>query len=265
MAVMGAAMGAIYLINQLRDLKTDRINRKLPYFAQELISTRFAWWEAALLMVVSLVGAAIISWNLLAIIIAALILTGWMYNYPPFSLEDNPFGGTAASAGGGLLAFLAGAQARGSLNWAVVLAGVPYLLAFVSTSLWTAIPDIEGDRSVGKRTFPVRHGMAATLWVGCAGVAAAVVVGFLLHDWVIGWAALLSLVAFVAATIKRQPGLVTVAIKGSIFVLSLLVAWYFPLYLVAMGIYYLLARWYHRGRFGFAYPSLMFDAENSGG
>jgi len=265
MAVMGAAMGVIYLVNQLRDVGTDRINQKLPYFTQEIISVRFAWWEAAVLLVVSVVGAALVSWIFLAIIVAAVMITGGMYNYSPFALKDNPFGAIAASAGGGLLAFLAGAEAGGTLSWVVLLAAIPYLFAFVATTLWTAIPDIEGDRLVGKRTFPVQYGMVATLWLGCVGVFAAVLFGLLLRDWVIGWAALISLALFVAATIRKQHASVLLAIKGSIFVLSLLVGWYFPLYVIAMGIYYLLARWYHRGRFGLVYPSLVSDVESTGG
>lgn len=265
MAVMGAAMGVIYLINQLRDVGTDRINQKLPYFAKEMFSIRFAWWEAYLLILLSILGAAAISWVYLAIVVGALLITGGMYNYPPFCWKDTPFGGIAASFGGGGLAFLAGAEAAGGLSWVVVLAAVPYLLAFTATSLWTAIPDISGDSAVGKITFPVRYGMTSSLWLGGVGVAVAVILGFLLKDWVIGWAALISLILFIRALLIKQLESVMLAIKGSIFILSLLVGWYFPWYLVLMGFYYLLARWYHRGRFGLVYPSLVFDMENAGG
>ena len=259
MAVMGAAMGVIYLINQLRDIGTDRINQKLPYFTQEIISVRFAWWEVYILIALSVLAAAAISWIFLAIIVAALIITGGMYNYSPFTLKDNPFGGIAASIGGGLLAFLAGAEAGGGLKWIIVLAAAPYLLAFVSNSLWTAIPDMKGDRAVGKTTFAVQFGLEPTLWLGCIGVAAAAILGFVLHDWVIGWASLLSLILFLVASFKSQIGSVMLAIKGSIFILSVLLGWYFPWYLIVMGSYYLLARQYHRRRFGLSYPSLMFD------
>jgi 4-hydroxybenzoate polyprenyltransferase len=263
MAVMGVAMGVIYLINQLRDVGTDRINQKLPYFTHEIISVRFAWWEVYILVVLSVLAAAVISWIFLAIIVIALIITGGMYNYSPFTLKDNPLGGIAASVGGGMLAFLAGAEAGGGLSWMVVLAAVPYLLAFVSNSLWTAIPDIEGDKAVGKRTFAVQFGLERTLWLGCLGVAAAVIFGFVLHDWVIGWAALLSLILFLAASFKKQISSVMLAIKGSIFILSVLLGWYFPWYLLLMATYYLLARWYHHRRFGLVYPSLMFDMEKN--
>jgi 4-hydroxybenzoate polyprenyltransferase len=262
MAVMGAAMGVIYLINQLRDVGTDRINQKLPYFAKEMFSVRMAWWEVYGLIVVSLLGAAAISWIFLAIILGALILTGGMYNYPPFNWKDHPFGGIVATVGGGCLAFLAGTEAGNGLSWAALLASIPYLLAFTATSLWTAIPDMSGDHAVGKRTFAVQYGLTLTLWLGCAGVGVAVILGFLFGDWVIGWASAISLLLFLWALVKKQLDSVMSAIKGSIFILSLLLGWYFPWYLVVMALYYMIARLYHSRRFGLIYPSLVFDMEN---
>jgi 4-hydroxybenzoate polyprenyltransferase len=261
MAVTGAAMGVIYLVNQLRDVGTDRINQKLPYFAKELFSVRFAWWEVYILMALSVLSAAAVSWTFLAIVVGALLVTGGMYNYPPFDWKDLPVGGIVVALLGGFLAFVAGSAAVNGLSWAVAAAAIPYLLAFVATSLWTAIPDMSGDRAMGKRTFAVQYGMTATLVVGCLGVAAAAVLGFLFHDWVIGWSALLSLPFFIYALVKSQVRAVLLAVKWSIFILSLLIGWCYPGYLVLMAAYYILARVYHRRRFGVTYPSLVFDTE----
>jgi 4-hydroxybenzoate polyprenyltransferase len=265
MVVSGAALGVVYLVNQLRDVGTDRINRKLPYFSQNIFPIRTAWWEVAFLLVFSLVGAVFLSWRFLVIVIGGLIVTGLLYNYAPFQWKDKPIGSLVAAFLGGGLAFLGGSEIGGGLGWISVKQAIPYLFAFTATSLWTAIPDREGDKEVGKCTFPVRFGLDTTLWVGCLGVFIAMGLGFLEKDWVIGSASLLSLVFFLWALVKKRfPG-VTLAIKVSIIILSLLVGSYFPWYLVVMVFYFLVARWYHRQRFRMVYPNLMYQAEDRNG
>ncbi len=265
MVITGAAMGVIYLVNQLRDVGTDRINRKLPYFSQEIFSVPAAWYEVYGLVVFSILGAALISWGFLAIILGALLITGGMYNYPPFVWKDHPFWGIAVAILGGGLAFWAGAEAGGGMSGGVMVGMVPYLFAFAATSLWTTIPDIAGDQAVGKRTFAVEYGMTPTLLLGCVGVTVSMVLGMLMGDWVIGWAALLSMPLFFYALVKKQLQPVMLAVKWSIFILALLVGCHYPGFLVLMVGYYLLARVYHSRRFGVIYPSLVIDQENKDG
>ena len=265
MVVSGAALGVVYLINQLRDVGSDRINRKLPYFSRNIFPVRAAWWEVVFLLVFSLVGAAFVSWVFLAIVIGGLIVTGVLYNYAPFQWKDKPIGSVIAAFLGGGLAFLGGSEIGGGLGWVAVKQAIPYLFAFTATSLWTAIPDMEGDKAVGKCTFPIRYGLILTLWVGCAGVFAATVLGYLQKDWVIGSASLLSLVFFLWALVKKQLASVMLAIKVSIIILSLLVGWFFPWYLGVIVLYFLIARWYHRQRFKMVYPNLAYNAEDMNG
>jgi 4-hydroxybenzoate polyprenyltransferase len=262
MVVTGAAMGVIYLINQLRDVGTDRINRKLPYFSQGIFSDRTAWYEVYGLTAFSILGAALVSWGFLAIVLGALLITGGIYNYPPFVWKDHPFWGIAAAVIGGGLAFLAGAEAGGGLRVGSVIGMLPYVFAFAATSLWTEIPDITGDRAMGKRTFAVEYGMLSTLLLGCVGVTVSMVLGMSMGDWVIGWAALLSMPLFFYALVTKQVRWVMLAVKWSIFILALLVGCHYPGFLVLIAGYYLLARVYHLKRFGVIYPSLVTDQEN---
>jgi 4-hydroxybenzoate polyprenyltransferase len=263
--ITGAAMGVIYLVNQLRDVGTDRINRKLPYFSREIFSVRAAWYEVYGLTAFAILGAALVSWGFLAIVLAALLITGGMYNYPPFVWKDHPYWGIAAAMIGGGLAFLAGGEAGGGLHGVVMVGMIPYLFAFAATSLWTAVPDITGDRAVGKRTFPVEYGIFPTLLWGCVGVTVSMVLGMLMGDWVIGWAALLSMPLFFYALVTKQVRWVMLAVKWSIFILALLVGCSYPGFLVLMAGYYLLARVYHRRRFGVIYPSLVMDQGSEDG
>jgi hypothetical protein len=86
-------------------------------------------------------------------------------------------------------------------------------------------------------------------------VIGAVIIGLIQGDWVITTPALVCVAMLAIAVIKKDPGIAVTANKFAIFILSVTIGIHFPIYLLVILVYYLIARWYHRKRFGIVYPS----------
>ena len=98
-------MGAIYILNQLRDMESDRLNRKLFLLPEGWVQPGNAWTEAVILFLLACFGGFRISPLLGLAFLVALIL-GAAYSLPPPSLKDRPWGALLANMlGHGLLAF----------------------------------------------------------------------------------------------------------------------------------------------------------------
>ena len=249
-----ALFGLVYLINQLRDRKGDRLNSKLLLVSDGVLVRMHLWIETAILMVLIpsvlvISGFSNLGWLTLVIFIVA----GVLYNFTPVALQENPIGGIVAGViGGGLLIALGGTITGGH---GISLEGGPYILAFTAACLLTALPDREGDIKTGKRTFAVAYGTKRTMSVSLIGIVIAGIWGISNSDWVIAIPALISAPVLFMGWRRDSIALAVTANKTAIFVLSLAVGLVYPLYLVIIIVYYLFARWYHSRRFGIQYPN----------
>ncbi|MBB3675872.1 UbiA family prenyltransferase [Modestobacter versicolor] len=164
---------SIYLVNGVSDLTADRANGSDRPLARGLIgahgAVRVAWaLAAASLLLTALTGT-------LALVLCAVAMgvLGWAYSVGPHPLKNSVAGTAVASAGGGLLTYLAGAAAAGGLP------DGPYVAVFVLLALWMAVAgaakdlgDRSGDEAAGRRTLPVVAGHRAATRVIAAGCLA---------------------------------------------------------------------------------------------
>ncbi|MBN2189503.1 MAG: UbiA family prenyltransferase [Chitinispirillaceae bacterium] len=259
---------SIYVVNQIVDIESDRINRKLFLLPQGLVSVRTAWVIAGLCAVCGLVIAAAVIADaaLVAVFLVSLVL-GALYNLKPVQLKNNPFGGVCAGAiGNGLLTFLAGWYLAGTHQEAGgilpltsgLLSGLSPTLANAAVYLATTIPDAPGDRMTGKKTFCVVYGEKKTAAVAALLCAAAFATSFLMfrHFWVMAVPAAISLVFFLIFAVSTKKENAFKAFKWPVFLLTAFVVIFSPEFAVLILIIFFGSRAYYKWRFDFDYPTL---------
>lgn len=259
---------SIYVVNQIVDIESDRINRKLFLLPHGFVSIRTAWVLAGLCASGGLaVAVAVISDVALIVIFLLSLLLGVLYNLPPIQLKNNPLGGVCADAlGHGMLTFLAGWYLAGTQQdtggiitlTTGLLSGLSPTLANAAVYLATTIPDAPGDRMTGKKTFCVVFGekkTAVTAAVLCTGALASSF--FMLHHfWVMAVPSAASLVFFFMFALSPKTIHAFKAFKWPVFLLTSFVALFAPEYGIAILLIYFGSKAYYKWRFNFDYPTL---------
>ena len=162
---------SVYLVNGVSDLTADRANGSTRPLARGLVGAAGAGRVAWALAIAGLVLAAVTGALALVVCAVVMIALGWAYSVGPRPLKCSVAGTALASAGGGLLTYLAGAAATGGVP------AHPYLAVFVLLSLWMAVAgaakdlgDRAGDEAAGRRTLPVvagHRGATRLIATGC--------------------------------------------------------------------------------------------------
>ena len=101
-------------------------------------------------------------------------LLGWWYSAPPLRLVARGLGEASTAATLGMLIPATGYQVMADrINPALLPFLFPLLCYGMIFILSVELPDMEGDRLSGKRTFVVRYGRKASVWAifGCAAAA----------------------------------------------------------------------------------------------
>jgi len=274
MAAFSLIVASIYVMNQIADVESDRINRKLFILPDGHISMRSAWIIAVCCAVLGLAGSLFFDGIMCLLFIGSLAL-GVLYDLPPANLKDRAIGGmTANFIGHGVLTFLVGWYALRSgfgMPWGflqrssgdvshLVNGLLPSLSAgFANAAVYitTTIPDAAGDRATGKRTFCVAFGEKATsLWSAIlCGVALLFALGFPHNAWVMVLQAAVSLLFFIYLTIAFRKDLAFRAFKWPVFLLTALIALFVPLYGALILVIFFGSKLYYRLRFNVEYPT----------
>ena len=248
-----ALMGASYTINQIVDIEGDQKNHKLFLIAETLIDRRVAVILSGILTVVGIFGLLQlgIAFGILGLIF--FVVTGIFYNLKPWRWKDKPVAGILVSLAGGAIAFFIGCLPV--FNLELVWKSIPYLSAFGAVAALTTVPDMEGDKNSGKDTLALHYGLEFTTIASAILCILSALLAWWTQDRLIFWPALLSSPVFIYAIFSKSRESVILAIKFSIFLLSLAVGLRYIGYLVLMALYFFAARWYYRRRFNIEYPS----------
>jgi 4-hydroxybenzoate polyprenyltransferase len=254
MAALSALMGAVFILNQIQDAETDRVNRKLFLIANGDIPVRVAAVEAAVLSAAALVCAFWSDFLLGLGFLALFVLAGVLYNYPPARWKNHPVMGMVVNGAGGMiiydLGWITAAGGRG-LDAAVLAYGLGGVAVFLNTTL----PDRKGDARTGKITFGVRYGVGTTAVWAMVFEIAAVAAAAAAREWILLVPSLLVLPLFVLAAARRTLADSLRATKFSVLALAAAVTWAYPLYLILIFGVFFFSRWYYRERFHFDYPN----------
>ncbi|MDK9701054.1 MAG: UbiA family prenyltransferase [bacterium] len=247
--------GSVYLLNEVKDIPNDVANQKNLFLPQQIFTPITIKRFALVLAIFGLSGLAFIGKSSFAIIAFGFLITGVLYNFPPFRWKDKPLPSLFVAMLAGFLIFAAGSlmNQNGLLD---LIRGVPYLFAFAGVSLWTQIPDETGDRDSGKNTFCVIYGKRTTAFSGWLFVVAAACFALLLVEWVLFVSAMVTLVVAIPLLKELNAERAGFSARIAIVVLSFLIGCCYPLYLVTIIVYYFVARRYYQLRFAIVYPSI---------
>lgn len=253
-AALSLVVGGVFILNQIKDTETDRINGKLFLIANGLVPIRHAAVEAALFSITGLVLGAWIDYRIGVILAALFTLSGYCYNFEPFSWKARPILGILTNVIGGVFIYSLGWISGGG-HGLMPLRVLAYAAAGGSVFLNTTLPDIEGDRQTGKITFGVRYGVShSALWsLILEGIT--VLLALIFRDWLLFFPAIAVMPFFVIGLARKTIPDVLRATKLSVLALVAGVCILFPWYLVPVVLVFFFSKWYYKRRFDFDYPS----------
>jgi 4-hydroxybenzoate polyprenyltransferase len=255
--LVSLSIGAVYILNQIYDIESDRINKKLFFLAEGLVSSKSAWIETTLLFSISIISAFFISTQLGILFLIGFIF-GILYSFPPSCFKNRPFWGFLSnSIGHGSLAFLLGWAVNDSVNAKAFIFTLPYLLAVGAVYLNTTLPDMEGDRKMGKMTLGVKYGIFTVSLISAILVSISVILALSLSDYPFFFAALLSLPFFVWSVWTKKTKMIILSVKSAVLFLSFVAVYYHPWYFLVLFLGFLGTRIYYKKRFGMVYPTFI--------
>jgi 4-hydroxybenzoate polyprenyltransferase len=172
---------SVYVLNGISDVPGDQANGSTRPIASGQLPVATARWTAVALALAG-VGLSVPVRGPAALLAVLMLGLGWAYSMARRPLKNSMPGFMAAVTAGGLLTYLAGfACVDHRLNRELVVFGLAMSLWMGLGGSTKDLPDTEGDRVAGRRTWPVvlgernaRLAMAASaLMVGSSFVVAA--------------------------------------------------------------------------------------------
>jgi 4-hydroxybenzoate polyprenyltransferase len=248
-------MGSSFVLNQLKDVESDRKNKKLFIISNGILSTKAVWIETIILSSLSILIAFLIKLEVGILFILFFIVTGLLYNFAPAKMKDRPWGSLLANGLMGWLAFSIGWVSNQEISFELVIDSLPYLCFNTALYLFTTIPDREGDKISGKKTIAVIFRIKNIIYPAII----LFLIGILFSIWSTDRQALifyiLSLPLFINTLVSKKTENTIRATKYGIlfFALSICLRW--PAYFLMMVTGFFGTKWYFKNRFNFDYPN----------
>lgn len=246
--------GAVYLVNQIFDKESDRINDKGYFLSREIISVPEAVVITAGLNFAALAIAFLIS-GYAFVLFAAIVVLGIIYSAPPLRLKDRAWAGLLANMlAHGSIVYLIGAGWVEELGYREIIRSLPYFFAVGGIYLNTTLPDVEGDRQAGKRTVAVVYGQRFAQGLALVFVLVAASISIFTRDYDFLLPAVLALPFFALALDKKSVKFSIWGTKAALLLLSVSAVLYYYWYALILAAGFLAVRIYHKRRFGVQYP-----------
>lgn len=248
-------MGAGFIVNQIKDKESDRVNRKLFFLSEGVTRQKTIVIETWILIIASLTLAAYISWIMLLIHALSLFLITVMYNLQPFALKDKTLGSFMANTFMGTFAFAFGWFISKPSFDLFIQNALPYVMFNTALYFLTTIPDSEGDKQAQKKTICVVYGIKTTVYWAFTFEIVSILLALRTLDWIILIPSVLSLPFFVNLVIVKNVSTSIRTIKFGLLFFSLTVGIFFPEYIILIILFFFLTRYYYRKRFNMSYPN----------
>lgn len=259
--VFTAVVGWIYIVNQIADRESDKINHKLFILSENHIPVRIAWVEAIAMLVFALSGAWLWLDSVCFFVILTAAIMGCFYNLPPFKLKDTAWGGFLANwFGHGVLTYFAGWYVGQDFSQPIVFGFIFALSAGFANGavyLTSTISDIEGDRKVGKLTFAVKYGAKNTTLLATICVILSFLTAFLIphQNWIMFIPAALCIPLFYSLFRTQNISKAFMSFRYPVVILSAMTALFVSAYAILVFGVVILSRIYYKKRFNLDYPS----------
>jgi len=255
------AAGATFIINQLQDIETDKLNRKLFLISENYVQPHTARLIAYYSIAITLVFFLLYDWQIFVTMAGVVLVWGYLYNCKPFVWKDKPVLGMVDNVASGLLLYLTGWALAGYGQWKAFWYAVPYLTAWLAVSALTTIPDMKGDQQTQKKTFALQFGLKGTIWLAVVCLAISFGLGMYFKDPVISLAALLSAPLYLIMLFKPTVAWVLRSIRYPMLFIALALCTIFPWFFVAILGNFYLSRIYYVNRFNLNYPTFQIEEE----
>lgn len=255
-------MGGIYILNQIMDVETDRINKKLFLLSEGYIPIKYAYLEMLILWIVAIFLSLKFDLIFLLFILISIIM-GIMYSVPPIKLKGKPIVDTLSNGlGYGMINLGVGWLLVQPFAWHMFYRFIPYFLSLCAFFINTTIVDIEGDRRAHELTTAIFLGGNVASIISTILMIGGVVTAYILKDLVclIPTAVSLPLYIYVAVktslknTIDRKSTIASFRLHGLLF--TVMTAFLYPLYFLVLIVVFVSMRFYYKSRFGMVYPTL---------
>jgi len=247
-------LGCVFIMNQIKDIQTDRQNKKLFIIANGYISIKNAIYEATILLLISIGAAFFIDLKIGLVFLSVFFTTGVLYNLKPFIWKDKPILGVLANFLGGFTVAASGWITAGAHNWKFMIHATPYALGLVAVYFLTTLADIEGDSLANKQTFGVKYGFKRSIFMALTFEMVTIIFSFILRDYILFVPAICAFPLFLIAAVTQDLKDVLKAVKFTVLFASLAVCVIYPFYfLILVGLFFF-SKWYYRSRFDIEYP-----------
>lgn len=243
-----------YIINQIFDIESDRINRKLFFLPDKIITLNAAWTFYVVTSACGVVLAALSS--IQSGLTASIIVTlGLLYSIPGIRLKDRPVAGTFANAVtyGILVPAIHGLSSVVLESWDEVL---PYFLAIATGYLLTTIPDMDGDRASDKQTVAVILGRGKTLQLALLTAVVTIAASIFTRNFDLIVVSAITAILLSVQLYQQNERLMLFTCKFPILLLTIAAGLYFPFYFIFLLLTLFATRAYYKKRFGIVYPKL---------
>jgi 4-hydroxybenzoate polyprenyltransferase len=256
-------LGGVYILNQLYDRESDRLNKKLFLIPEGYIQIKSAVVQMAILIGVGFSLSVFFSPIFLVFVGISLIM-GILYSAPPVKLKGKPVLDTIANGVGyGFVNFGVGWLATASLSMRMVELSLPYVFAVGAVYVNTTILDLSGDRRIGDITTGVWLGDARARLLSTLLLSVALLLSILLENYVCLLACSIALPLFVLSAVRIDVKSVLISIRLGTPVLAVIASFLYPFFAGILLAGFFLTRWYYRNRFGVIYPSILEKKDDS--
>lgn len=254
LGVLMLIFAGTYILNQIFDIESDRINDKLFFLPRKIISVWVAWVLYIIVTAAGIIMAALMQPRIIPAAVI-IVLLGILYSAPAIRLKDRPLTGLAANAAayGLLVPWMA---AWNCPERAVTTFAIPYFFAIAAGYVLTTIPDRDGDASTGKRTVAVIFGAKGALWLALAFTIAAAGTSLGTGNIELAVTAAVTAIFCICLLVSYRRKMVMMTCKFPILLLTIFAAIHYPAYAAILLLTYFLTRAYYKKRFGIVYPRL---------
>ncbi|MCK5033708.1 MAG: UbiA family prenyltransferase [Calditrichia bacterium] len=248
-------MGSTFVLNQLADKESDKINSKLFLISNNYISSRKAITEVILLMIVSLIIGYLINFQIFILFILFLVITGYLYNFKPFEFKNKPGASLISNAFMGWLAFAIGWSMHSKFNLNLIIDSLPYLFLNTALYLFTTLPDISGDQKIDKKTLAVKYGNKSVILSAFFLFGIGIMISVISHDIQAMIFYVLSLPFFLLTIFSFKTSHTILATKFAILFFAISICLKIPYYILIMVLGFYSTKYYFRFRFNLDYPN----------
>jgi 4-hydroxybenzoate polyprenyltransferase len=187
---MATAAMAVYIFNDVQDLEEDRVSAQQgdTYHVTRPLVTGSVTIRVAMSLVVLLssvsLGIGATMNHMVLICLAAFLGLGYAYSAPPIQLKKRFFLKQLTIGLGGLIAGVAGGAAVVVLSRPVLYCALLFFTLNVGLTPLVDLRDIEGDRKMGRNTFPVILGPHRTILLGVTTTIVTLLLTLLSYAWI---------------------------------------------------------------------------------